>query len=149
MNLKQQFVNDYKEAMKAKDEVGKNTINMVRAAIKQYEIDNREEIDEAGIIAIISKQVKMRKDAERDFEAGGRMDLVESTRAEIRILERYLPEQLSDEKIREIVETKAKELGVESGKQNMGKLMKPVMSEIKGLADGNTVRKIIEDFLAE
>ena len=91
----------------------------------------------------------MRKDAERDFEAGGRMDLVESTRAEIRILERYLPEQLSDEKIREIVETKAKELGVESGKQNMGKLMKPVMSEIKGLADGNTVRKIIEDFLAE
>lgn len=149
MNLKQQFVSDYKEAMKAKDEVGKNTINMARAAIKQYEIDNREEIDEAGIIAIISKQVKMRKDAERDFEAGGRMDLVESTRAEIRILERYLPEQLSDEKIREIVETKAKELGVESGKQNMGKLMKPVMSEIKGLADGNTVRKIIEDFLAE
>lgn len=149
MNLKQQFVNDYKEAMKAKDEVGKNTINMARAAIKQYEIDNREEIDEAGIIAIISKQVKMRKDAERDFEAGGRMDLVESTRAEIRILERYLPEQLSDEKIREIVETKAKELGVESGKQNMGELMKPVMSEIKGLADGNTVRKIIEDFLAE
>lgn len=149
MNLKPQFVNDYKEAMKAKDEVGKNTINMARAAIKQYEIDNREEIDEAGIIAIISKQVKMRKDAERDFEAGGRMDLVESTRAEIRILERYLPEQLSDEKIREIVETKAKELGVESGKQNMGKLMKPVMSEIKGLADGNTVRKIIEDFLAE
>jgi len=149
LNLKQQFVNDYKEAMKAKDEVGKNTINMARAAIKQYEIDNREEIDEAGIIAIISKQVKMRKDAERDFEAGGRMDLVESTRAEIRILERYLPEQLSDEKIREIVETKAKELGVESGKQNMGKLMKPVMSEIKGLADGNTVRKIIEDFLAE
>ena len=149
MNLKQQFVNDYKEAMKAKDEVGKNTINMARAAIKQYEIDNREEIDEAGIIAIISKQVKMRKDAERDFEAGGRMDLVESTRAEIRILERYLPEQLSDEKIREIVETKAKELGVENGKQNMGKLMKPVMSEIKGLADGNTVRKIIEDFLAE
>ena len=149
MNLKQQFVSDYKEAMKAKDEVGKNTINMARAAIKQYEIDNREEIDEAGIIAIISKQVKMRKDAERDFEAGGRMDLVESTRAEIRILERYLPKQLSDEKIREIVETKAKELGVESGKQNMGKLMKPVMSEIKGLADGNTVRKIIEDFLAE
>ena len=149
MNLKPQFVNDYKEAMKAKDEVGKNTINMARAAIKQYEIDNREEIDETRIIAIISKQVKMRKDAERDFEAGGRMDLVESTRAEIRILERYLPEQLSDEKIREIVETKAKELGVESGKQNMGKLMKPVMSEIKGLADGNTVRKIIEDFLAE
>lgn len=149
MNLKQQLVNDYKEAMKAKDEVGKNTINMARAAIKQYEIDNREEIDEAGIIAIISKQVKMRRDAERDFEAGGRMDLVESTRAEIRILERYLPEQLSDEKIKEIVETKAKELGVESGKQNMGKLMKPVMSEIKGLADGNTVRKIIEDFLAE
>lgn len=149
MNLKQQLVNDYKEVMKAKDEVGKNTINMARAAIKQYEIDNREEIDEAGIIAIISKQVKMRRDAERDFEAGGRMDLVESTRAEIRILERYLPEQLSDEKIKEIVETKAKELGVESGKQNMGKLMKPVMSEIKGLADGNTVRKIIEDFLAE
>ena len=149
MDLKKQLVDDYKEAMKSKDNVAKNTINMARADIKQYEIDNREEIDEAGIIAIISKQVKMRKDAENDFKAGGRLDLVESTRAEIKVLEKYLPEQLSAEKIREIVTAKAEELGISGGKQNMGKLMKPVMAELKGLADGNTVRKVIEEFLAK
>lgn len=149
MNLKEQLINDYKEAMKAKDNVAKNTINMARAAIKQYEIDNREEIDEAGIIAIISKQVKMRKDAASDFEAGGRLDLVESTKAEIRVLEKYLPEQLSEEKIKEIVIAKASELGIEGGKKNMGKLMGVVMAQVKGVADGNVVRKIIEDFLAE
>ena len=138
---------DFKEAMKAKDEVAKNTISFARAAVKQYEVDNREELDDAGIVAILAKQVKMRKDALADFEKAGRTDLVESYNAEIEILSRYLPEQLSEEKLREIVAEVAAGLGIEGGKQNMGKLMGPVMAKVKGLADGNAVKKVVQEFL--
>ena len=147
MTLKEQLMADFKEAMKAKDEVAKNTISFARAAVKQYEVDNREELDDAGIIAILAKQVKMRKDALADFEKAGRTDLVESYNAEIEILTRYLPEQLSEEKLREIVAETAAALGIEGGKQNMGKLMGPVMGKVKGLADGNAVKKVVQEFL--
>ena len=138
---------DFKEAMKAKDEVAKNTISFARAAVKQYEVDTREELDDAGVVAILAKQVKMRKDALADFEKAGRTDLVESYNAEIEILTRYLPEQLSEEKLREIVAETAAALGIEGGKQNMGKLMGPVMAKVKGLADGNAVKKVVQEFL--
>lgn len=147
MTLKEQLMADFKEAMKAKDEVAKNTISFTRAAVKQYEVDHREELDDAGIVAILSKQVKMRRDALADFEKAGRTDLVESYNAEIEILTRYLPEQLSEEKLREIVAETAAALGIEGGKQNMGKLMGPVMGKVKGLADGNAVKKVVQEFL--
>ena len=147
MTLKEQLMADFKEAMKAKDEVAKNTISFARAAVKQYEVDNREELDDAGIVAILAKQVKMRKDALADFEKAGRTDLVESYNAEIEILTRYLPEQLSEDKLREIVAEVAAGLGIEGGKQNMGKLMGPVMAKVKGLADGNAVKKVVHEFL--
>ena len=147
MALKERLMSDFKEAMKAKDEVAKNTISFARAAVKQYEVDHREELDDAGIIAILSKQVKMRKDALADFEKAGRTDLVESYNAEIEILKRYLPEQLSDDKLRQVVAEVADGLGIEKGLQNMGKLMGPVMAKVKGLADGGQVKKIVEEFL--
>jgi len=147
MTLKEQLMADFKEAMKAKDEVAKNTISFARAAVKQYEVDTREELDDAGVVAILAKQVKMRKDALADFEKAGRTDLVESYNAEIQILTRYLPEQLSEEKLREIVAETAAALGIEGGKQNMGKLMGPVMAKVKGLADGNAVKKVVQEFL--
>lgn len=147
MTLKEKLMADFKDAMKAKDEVAKNTISFARAAIKQYEVDNREELDEAGIVAILAKQVKMRKDALADFEKAGRTDLVASYNAEIEILSRYLPEQLSEDKLREIVAEIAAELGIEGGKQNMGKLMGPVMAKVKGVADGNAVKKVVMEFL--
>ena len=147
MTLKEQLMADFKEAMKAKDEVAKNTISFARAAVKQYEVDTREELDDAGIVAILSKQVKMRRDALADFEKAGRTDLVESYNAEIEILTRYLPEQLSEDKLREIVAEVAAGLGIEGGKQNMGKLMGPVMAKVKGLADGNAVKKVVQEFL--
>ena len=147
MTIKETLMADFKEAMKAKDEVAKNTISFARAAIKQYEVDHREELNDEGIIAILSKQVKMRKDALSDFEKAGRADLVESYKAEIEVLKRYLPEQLSEEKLREIVADTAAGLGIECGMQNMGKLMGPVMAKVKGLADGGQVKKIVEEFL--
>ena len=123
MALKEQLMADFKEAMKAHDETAKNTINLARAAIKQYEVDHREELDDAGIVAILSKQVKMRKDALADFETAGRTDLLDAYNAEIEILNRYLPEQLSREKVLEIVKETAASLGIEGGKQNMGCLL--------------------------
>lgn len=140
---------DFKDAMKAKDEVRKNTISFARAAIKQYEVDNRQELDDEGIIAILSKQVKMRKDALSDFEKAGRTDLADDYKAEIEILMSYLPEQMDASKIKEAVQAAADEMGMEKDKKNMGRLMGAVMKKVKGLADGNDVRKAVEEFLSE
>ncbi len=148
MTLKEQLMADFKEAMKAHDEIAKNTISLARAAIKQYEVDNREELDDAGITAILSKQVKMRKDALADFEKAGRTDLADAYNAEIQILNRYLPEQLNKEDILKIVQETATSIGIEGGKQNMGKLMGPVMGKVKGLADGNMVKEVVMEFLS-
>ena len=148
MSLKEQLMSDFKDAMKAKDEVRKNTISFARAAVKQYEIDNRKELDDEGIIAILAKQVKMRKDALSDFEKAGRMDLADAYKQEIEVLQKYLPAQLGADEIRDIVKATAADLGIDGGKQNMGKLMGAVMGKVKGVADGNDVRKVIEEFLA-
>ncbi len=148
MSLKEQLMSDFKDAMKAKDEVRKNTISFARAAVKQYEIDNRKELDDEGIIAILAKQVKMRKDALSDFEKAGRVDLADAYKQEIEVLQKYLPAQLGADEIRDIVKATAADLGIEGGKQNMGTLMGAVMGKVKGVADGNDVRKVIEEFLA-
>ena len=147
MGLKEQLMQDYKDAMKAADSVKKETVNMVRAAIKQYEVDNREEIDDAGIASILAKQVKMRKDALADFEKAGRTDLADDYKAEIEILEKYLPEQMSKEEILKIVQATKEELGLEGTKKEMGKFMGAVMKKVGSQADGNTVREVIQGFL--
>lgn len=144
MTLKEILANDFKESMKARDAIRKDTVNLVRAAIKQYEVDNRVELDEPGVLAIIAKQVKMRKDALSDFEKAGRTDLLESYNREIAILMTYLPAQLTIEEIQVIAKATMAELGIEAKKQNMGKLMKAVMPKVKGSADGGDVKKAIE-----
>ena len=147
MTLKERLASDFKDALKNKDEIGKNTISLARAAIKQYEVDKREELDYEGVIQILSKQVKMRKDALGDFEKAGRTDLLDSYKAEIEVLSKYLPEQLSVDEIKKIVEETAADMGITEGKQNMGKMMGAVMPKVKGVADGKDVRKVIEEFL--
>ena len=129
MTLKERLNADFKEAMKNKEKVRKDTISFVRAAIKQFEVDNREEIDDAGIASILAKQVKMRKDALADFESAGRTDLIEAYNAEI--------------------QKTAADLGIEkgSGKASMGKLMGATMPKVKGVADGNNVKAAVERFL--
>ena len=147
MTLKERLASDFKDALKNKDEIGKNTISLARAAIKQYEVDKREELDDEGVIQILSKQVKMRKDALDDFEKAGRTDLLDSYKKEIEVLSKYLPEQLSADEIKKIVEETAADMGITEGKQNMGKMMGAVMPKVKGVADGKDVRKVIEEFL--
>ena len=148
MGLKEELMNDFKQSMKAHDEVAKNTISLARAAIKQYEVDKREELDDEGILVILKKQVKMRKDALADFEKARRSDLVEAYNNEIRVLEKYIPEQMSKEQILEIVKETAESLGIEKDRKSMGKLMGPVMGKVKGLADGSDVRDVVMNFLS-
>ena len=115
MTLKERLTEDFKEAMKAKDEVRKNTINLARAAIKQYEVDNRgTELDDEGVTGIIAKQVKMRKDALADFEKAGRTDLLDAYKAEIEVLMAYLPKQLTADEILEVVKETAAAMGIDS-----------------------------------
>jgi uncharacterized protein YqeY len=148
MALKEQLMADYKEAMKSADTLRKNTVNMVRAAIKQYEIDQRVELeDDADIARIIKKQVKMRTDALADFAKAGRDDMVEAYKKEIEILQGYLPEEMSREQIADKVREVAAKMGIEDGIKNMGALMKGVMAEIKDAADGSAVNKVVKDFL--
>ena len=149
MTLKERLNADFKEAMKNKQTVRKDTISFVRAAIKQFEVDNREDIDDAGIASILAKQVKMRKDALADFESAGRTDLVEAYNAEIEVLTEYMPKQLTPDEILDIVADTAATLGVEkgSGKAFMGKLMGATMPKVKGVADGNNVKDAVEQFL--
>jgi Uncharacterized conserved protein len=140
-------MDEYKSALKSHDELRKRTISAARAAVKQVEVDERRELSDDDVVAILTKQVKMRKDALPDFEKAGRTDLADAYKAEIGVLSEYLPEQLSEEDITKIVKEAAADLGIDSGKNNMGKLMGTVMPKVKGKADGNAVRKIIEDFL--
>ena len=149
MTLKARLDADFKDAMKKKEKVRKETISFVRAAIKQYEVDNREEIDDAGVAAILAKQVKMRKDALADFESAGRTDLVDAYNAEIQVLMDYMPKQLSPEEIMDVIKETAAEAGIEagSGKASMGRLMGSVMPKVKGVADGNAVKQAVMQFL--
>ena len=147
MTLKEKLSEDFKEAMKARDEIRKTTVNLIRAAVKQVEVDTRTELDEEAVLGVIAKQVKMRKDALPDFEKAGRTDLLETYNKEIDILMAYLPEQMTIEEIQKIVREVMAELGIEGGKQNMGKLMGALMPRVKGKADGGDVRKAIEGLL--
>ena len=140
---------DYKDAMKSADVLKKNTVNMVRAAIKQYEVDQRVTLDDdADIVKIIKKQVKMRADALEDFAKAGRDDMVDGYKKEIEILKSYLPEEMGEEEIRAKVREIAEKLDIEANMKNMGKLMKSTMAELKDKADGSAVNKAVKEFLS-
>lgn len=147
MSLKNRLLNEMKTAMKNKDTIRKNTIQMVRAAILQAEKDKQIELDNDSIIEVITKEVKKRKSALPDYEKSNRHDLVENLNEEIRILNEFLPEQLSEEEIKNIVKDAIEEVKAESMK-DMGKIMANVMPKVKGRADGKIVNKIVKDCLS-
>lgn len=146
MSLKERLMADLKDAMKSKDKLRKDVITMVRAAIKQKEVDERVELEDADIENIISKQLKEKKSSIEEFKKGNRQDLVDQTNAEIEILLKYLPEQLSDEELKEIIKKVIDENEITSMK-DIGKLMKNVMPLIKGKADGKQVNIIAKELL--
>ena len=146
MSLKEKLMEDLKASMRNKDTVKKNTITMVRAAIKQIEVDERTHIDDERILEIISKQLKERNNAIEDFKKGERQDLVDITKKEIEILLDYLPKQLTEEELEKIIIQTIDEIDAKSIK-DMGLIMKAVMPKVKGRADGKRVNKIVRNIL--
>ena len=146
MSLKEKLMEDMKDAMKNHNEVKKNTVTMIRAAIKQIEVDKKVELDDSGIIDIISKEAKKRKDALAEFEKAGREDLINQTNEELAIIKEYLPEELSVEELTSIIEETIKEVGAETMK-DMGKVMQAVKTKTAGRADGKTINEIVKSKL--
>ncbi|MCI5970873.1 MAG: GatB/YqeY domain-containing protein [Clostridia bacterium] len=147
MALKEKLMEDLKLSMKDKDTVRKNTVQSVRAAIKQVEVDNRVELSDDDIIGVIAKEAKKRKDVLPEYEKSGRTDLIDELKKEIEILMGYLPSQLTKEELGEIVKNAIAEVGASSMK-DMGKIMANVMPKIKGRADGGMVNAIAKDLLS-
>ena len=146
MSLKEQLTADMKEAMKNKEKERLAVIRMVRGAIRQQEIDGQKELGEEDVIAVISKEVKMRRDSIEEFQKGGREDLVEKTQAEIDVLLPYLPEQLSEDEVKALVKEAVEQTGAASMK-DMGKVMGVLMPKVKGRADGKLVNSIVKGML--
>jgi uncharacterized protein YqeY len=146
MSLKERLLEDMKNAMKQKDTVSKNAIQMARAAILQVEKDNQITLDDDGIIEVIAKEVKKRRDVLPDYERSGRQDLVDELKTEIAVLMKYLPQQLSEEELEAVVRQAVEETGASSPK-DMGRVMQAVMPKVKGRADGKLVNAIVKKIL--
>ncbi len=146
MSLKKRLMEDLKTSMKNKDKIKKNAITLIRSSIKQQEVDTRKDLNDEDIIEIMSKQIKQKKNSIEDFRKGNREDLIELTKEEISILENYMPEQLSDDELEDIVKTAIEETKAET-RRDIGKVMSQVMPLVKGRADGNQVNKIVMKYL--
>ena len=144
--LKEKLLEDLKVSMRDKNVVRKNTVQMIRAAILQIEKDTGSEVDDNKIIDIIAKEMKKKKDAMQDFEKAGRQDLIDQTNEEMKVLEDYLPKQLSKEEIKEIVSKVVEEVGATSLK-DMGIVMKEAKAKIGAGADGKTINEVVKELL--
>lgn len=139
--------NDMIEAMKNKEKERLTVIRMVKAAMDQEYIDHKREINDDLLIDVVNKQIKMRKDSIVEFEKGNRNDLIEKTQNEIAILEKYLPEQLSEDEVKKIIDEIFEEVKPQ-GQKDMGKVMKEATSKLKGKTDMKSVSEIIKNKLS-
>ncbi len=142
----EQLEKDMIEAMKNKEKEKLTVIRMVKASLKQEQIDHKKEINDDLLIDVVNKQVKMRKDSITEFEKGNRQDLIDQTQAEIDILMKYLPEQLSIEEVEKVIMTIFDEVKPTSQK-DMGKIMKEATAKLKGKADMKQVSTMIREKL--
>ncbi|MBE7032236.1 MAG: GatB/YqeY domain-containing protein [Ruminococcaceae bacterium] len=147
MSLKEKLMEDLKAAMKDKDIVRKNTVQMVRSSVLQFEKDNLTELDDEGVLDVIARELKKRRDVLPEYEKSGRDDLLADINKEIETLLAYLPEQLTPEELEEIVAAAIAEVGATSMK-DMGKIMAAVMPKTKGRADGKMINAIVKTKLS-
>lgn len=146
MSLKEQLFSDLKEAMREKDTLRKDTIQIVRAAILQIEKDEKIVLDDFGVIDVISKELKKRNDVLPDYEKSGREDSVKEILRQVELLKSYLPKQLSENEIESIVASVIEKLNASSMK-DMGAVMAAVTPELKGKADNKTISSIVKNLL--
>ena len=147
MSLKAQLTEDMKTAMRAKDGTTLSTVRLINAAIKQFEVDERTEADDAKVIAIITKMVKQRNDSAKIYTEAGRSDLADKENAEIEVLKRYLPQMMSESEIRSAVEAAVAETGA-AGMADMGKVMGVLKTRLAGKADMGEVNKALKSVLS-
>lgn len=145
--MKEELLQDLKEAMKNKDTLRKDTITMLRAAILQVEKDSQKVLNDDEICAIVAKEVKKRKESVKEYEDAGREDIADNLKNEIEILSKYLPEQLTEDEIRKMVEDAIVESGAASPR-DMGKVMSILRPKTAGKADGKLVSDIVKERLA-
>ena len=147
MSLKDKLMDDLKSAMKDKDTVRKNAVQMVRASVLQVEKDNKITLDDEGVIEVVAKEVKKRKDVLPEYEKSGRQDLIDELTREIEVLMVYLPQQMSEEEIEALVidaiaQTEAKSM------KDIGKVMAVIMPQTKGKADGKVINNFVKKHLS-
>ncbi len=147
MTLKEQITEDMKTAMRAKDSERLGTIRLLLAALKQKEVDERVELDDAMVVAIVDKLVKQRKDSVTAFTQGGRTDLADKEAAEIKVLEVYLPQRMSSDEVTAAVQAIVAELGAK-GPGDMGKVMGTVKAQLAGKADMGQVSVAVKAALS-
>ena len=147
MTLKERLADDLKSAMKEKNTIRKNVVQMVRAAVLQFEKDNKVTLDDNGVLEVIAKQLKQRKDSLPDYEKSGRDDLIADQNAEMDVLMEYLPKQLTAEELQVIVKEIIEEIGAESIK-DMGKVMGEAKKRTVGRADGRMINEIAKTLLS-
>ena len=147
MSLKDQLFVDLKESMKSKDTIRKNAIQSVRAAVLQEEKDQKISLSEEQVIGVIASQLKKRKAVLPEYEKSGREDLIQELKTEVEILEGYLPEQLSEEELRTMIQEVISELNASSMK-DMGKVMQVMSEKAKGRADNTLVSQVVKKLLA-
>lgn len=146
MSLKEKLVQDFKVAMKDGDTASKTAIQVARSAVLQVEKDTKVTLDDEAIVEIIAKEVKKRIDTLPDYEKSGRQDRIDNLKAEIEVLKKYLPQQLSESEIEEIAKNAIASTGASSAK-DIGKVMQVVMLQTKGKADGKLVNQIVKKLL--
>lgn len=141
MNLQAQIDERMKEAMRSKDVEALSLFRMLKSAIKNEEISKKSELEDADIIAVLEKQAKQRKDSIEQYEQGGRSDLADKEKSELEVIEKFLPEKMNEEEVRETV--KAKIASMQDAQ--FGQVMGACMSELKGKADGQLVQSIVKE----
>ena len=146
MGYQDRIQEDVKAAMRAGDAETRDTLRMVVAALKNQRIELGRELEEADELAVLQKAVKTRKDSVDQYVEAGREELAAKERAEIAVIERYLPAQMSEDDVRGVVEKAIADVGATS-KKEMGQVMKAVMAEHKGVVDGKTVQRIAGELL--
>jgi len=149
MSLKQTILSDMKEAMKSGDVIKRDTLRMLDSMIKNTEIEKlkkEEGLNDEEVQAVIARAVKQRRDSVEQYKAGGRPELAEKETKEIEILSAYMPAQLGEEEVRKIVKEVITQTGAAS-KADIGKVMGQAMGKLKGQADGNLVKKMVEEEL--
>lgn len=149
MSLKQNIIDDLKEAMKAGDTAKRDVLRMLDSMIKNSEIEKKkreEGLSDEEICQVIARAIKQRKDSVEQYKSGGREELAEKENKEIKILSAYMPEQMSEDQVRDEIKKVITETGATS-KAEIGKVMGAAMGKLKGKADGNLVKKIVEEEL--